>query len=77
VSLTIVRRRPDRKSFVPCANRCLDPRRKGASMGFRIASHNAVILGIDIPLCNQCAKAWSRAWDDALEQSEDRELVPA
>jgi hypothetical protein len=77
VSLTVVRRRRSKFVFVSCSNGCRDPRLKGKNLGFRSASYDAVILGIDIPLCSSCAKEWPRIWDEALEQSEDRELVPA
>jgi hypothetical protein len=33
----------------------------------KAATHNAVILDYEVPLCGACAKAWPRIWAEALE----------
>lgn len=36
----------------------------------RVATYRAVIIGHDVPLCDQCKKEWVEAWDGALNVEE-------
>jgi hypothetical protein len=70
----IVRTRPRRRKLELCANGCARQRDHAT----RTATHVAVVIDYEIPLCSSCAKAWPAMWEEALQSSAaHREAVLA
>lgn len=63
--LVIPRNRTERSAnYRVCSNGCLAARGRMVS-GVREATHYAVILGRDVPLCQPCARDWIAIYEGA------------